>query len=104
MRDLIYTSILCFIGMFASYTFLSGLIEYFNMEPVIAIVIASIAMTMAVIFSIFGAIFFIIIPAIWGAYVAWDWNILGSILLFAIGPIVFGYFIETLFPTRRRFF
>ena len=41
----------------------------------------------AIIFFVFSDLI-IIIPAIWGACQAWDWNILVSIAVFCIGSIL----------------
>ena len=73
----------------AGYAFHCGLVEYFNMEPIISILIASAVVTIGWIIPITDPLFFIVIPGVWGSCVAWEWNIFASIAFFVLTPIIF---------------
>lgn len=91
--------------IFAAYTFKCGLVEadFPNVAAfIVAVIVAGIAIILkpillmiatqsysdkTIIFLVFTDLI-IIIPAIWGACQAWDWNILVAIAVFCIGSIL----------------
>lgn len=85
--------------LFAMYAFKCGLVSCFGMENLLAIFISIIVSIIYIAFRpiviiisiersfllpLFLIDLLIIIPGIWGACVAWDWNVILSILGFIV--------------------
>ncbi|MBQ8168906.1 hypothetical protein IJZ97_05780 [bacterium] len=68
---------------FTGFTIYCGLTEFFDMG-----IIAKTLTGMLLVFWVSVDPVGIVIPAIWGAYIAWDWNILMSIGIFALAPLL----------------
>lgn len=94
--------------IFAAYTFKCGLVAHLGMGNggalFIAITLATICIAIRpfifisavesnslnkLLFAFFIDLI-VIIPAIWGACVAWGWNVLVAILVFCIGAFILG--------------